>query len=47
MLIRIAKKEDLPSINDIYNQSIPTKRSTADMDDITIEERRIWFNSHD
>ncbi|MCD4679556.1 MAG: GNAT family N-acetyltransferase [Bacteroidales bacterium] len=47
MIIRKAKKEDLPLINYIYNQSVQTKMSTADIDPVTIEERERWFKSHD
>lgn len=46
MIIRQARKEDLPSINEIYNQSVPTKSSTADIYPVTIEERELWFNAH-
>ncbi len=47
MIIRKARKEDLPSINNIYNQSVHTKMSTADIDPVSLEEREKWFNSHD
>jgi len=47
MIIRNATQEDLSSINDIYNQSIHTKSSTADIDPVASEERKNWFNSHD
>ena len=41
--IRDATLADLPAIVDIYNQSIPAGRSTADLTPITVEERREWF----
>jgi len=47
MLIRKANKSDLILINDIYNQSVRKHYLTADIDLITIEDRRKWFNSHD
>lgn len=46
MLIRLARLEDLPSIVDIYNQSIPSQRSTGDTEPVTIESRRNWFLEH-
>jgi len=45
--IRNATQADLSSINDIYNQSVPTKMSTADIDPVKIEDREVWFKSHD
>ena len=30
MILRLAQKEDLPAIVDIYNQAIPSKQSTGD-----------------
>ena len=47
MFIRKANKSDLIVINDIYNQSVKQKYLTADIDLISIEERRKWFDSHD
>jgi len=47
MHIRIASKEDLPEINEIYNQSIPGRMSTADINPVTLDEREAWFDSHD
>lgn len=46
MKIRLANRKDLIQINEIYNQSIPSKSSTADLDPITIEERQKWFKQH-
>ncbi len=43
LLIRYATEADLPTIIDIYNQSIPAGWSTADTEPITVEERREWF----
>lgn len=45
-MIRIAKKEDLPEIIAIYNESIPERMATADTNEITIESRLVWFNEH-
>jgi phosphinothricin acetyltransferase len=46
MKIRIASVDDLVSINEIYNESIPHKKSTADTRPYTLEERVRWFESH-
>jgi L-amino acid N-acyltransferase YncA len=45
--IRLATEADLPAIVDIYNQSIPAGRSTADTRPITVEERIEWFRKFD
>jgi L-amino acid N-acyltransferase YncA len=46
MIIRLARIEDLPAIVAIYNQSIPSQRSTADTQPVQIEERKNWFLEH-
>ena len=46
MRIRPAGIADLPEIVRVYNQSIPSRSSTADMDPLTAEERRGWFEAH-
>lgn len=45
--IRIAELDDLPAIIAIYNQAIPTRRSTANTIPWTIESRTPWFNEHE
>jgi len=45
--IRIAESGDLPAIVEIYNQAIPSHRSTARTDPVTVDERRGWFYEHD
>lgn len=47
MIIRDALEEDLPAIIDIYNESIPSGRSTADTVPITVEDRIEWFRKFD
>jgi phosphinothricin acetyltransferase len=44
--IRLAQKEDLPALTEIYNQAIINGGCTADMDTFTVEERLPWFESH-
>ncbi|MEW6405303.1 MAG: N-acetyltransferase family protein [Chloroflexota bacterium] len=45
--IRIAEPGDLPAIVGIYNQAIPSFRSTARTVPVTVDERRGWFQEHD
>ncbi len=44
--IRIAKQEDLGRIVEIYNQAIPTQRSTGFISLLTVEDRQDWFDKH-
>ena len=46
MIIRFAQKEDLPAIVDIYNQAIPSHRSTGDTQPLRVEDRLTWFEEH-
>ena len=46
LTIRIADADDLPAIVEIYNQSIPGKCSTADLDPLRWEDRKAWFKDH-
>ncbi len=46
MQIRHAVETDLPAIVAIYNASIPSRNSTADLVPITVESRRDWFAKH-
>lgn len=43
---RDATMEDLTSIVTIYNQTIPSRMVTADLEPVTIEERKEWFLEH-
>ena len=45
MPIRQALHEDLPAIVAIYNQSIPARMATADLEPVRIVEREAWFRS--
>lgn len=47
MTIRDATLNDLPAIVDIYNESIPSGRATADTRPISVEERVDWFHRFD
>lgn len=46
MLIRLAQINDLASLVDIYNESIPSKQSTGDTQPVTVEGKRTWFAEH-
>lgn len=46
MAIRLSRRSDLESMVDIYNQAILTKRCTADTETFSLEERILWFESH-
>jgi len=45
--IRIAELDDLPAIVEIYNQAVPTHRSTANTTPVTVEGRKAWFYEHE
>lgn len=45
-VIRVATIKDLPQVTEIYNQAIDSKKSTADMHPLTIEQRETWFFEH-
>lgn len=44
--MRIATESDLPAIVAIYNSIIPTRQSTADTVEVTVESRMDWFRKH-
>src|SRR5205823_9507812 len=46
MIIRDAGDADLPAIIDIYNAAIATRLATAQLDPVTLEERRDWLRQH-
>ena len=46
LTIRDARLDDLPAIVEIYNASIPSERSTADLEPVTVESRMAWFVMH-
>lgn len=45
--MRLAAEHDLPAIVAIYNSAVPTRQSTADMVEVTVESRVEWFRQHD
>jgi L-amino acid N-acyltransferase YncA len=46
MKIRDARETDLPAIIKIYNAAIATRISTAQLDPVTVQERRYWLKDH-
>lgn len=47
MNIRHATLQDLPAVVAIYNSTIPGRMVTADLEPVTTENKRAWFNEHD
>ncbi|CAM3689382.1 GNAT family N-acetyltransferase [Cohnella lubricantis] len=45
-VIAFAKPEDLPVIVDIYNSTVASRQVTADLEPVTVESRRTWFEEH-
>ncbi|MGD0197693.1 MAG: N-acetyltransferase family protein [Solirubrobacteraceae bacterium] len=45
--IRFASTRDLPAIVAIYNATIPTRTSTADLEPVSVVSRRAWLARHD
>lgn len=46
VLLRDAKEFDLPSILEIYNESVVSSTATFEENTQTIDSRREWFRSH-
>jgi phosphinothricin acetyltransferase len=44
---RIARRDDLPLIVDIYNSTVASREVTADTEPVTVESRERWFEDHD
>jgi L-amino acid N-acyltransferase YncA len=44
--LRKAKLVDLPAIVRIYNQSVPDRNATCDVQPTTLEDRIPWFHGH-
>ncbi len=44
--IRIARRDDLPRIVEIYNATIPSREVTADTEAVSVESRVPWFEAH-
>src|SRR5436305_14917627 len=46
MKIRYAVKADLPAIIKIYNAAVATRIATAQLEPVTLEDRRNWLKDH-
>src|ERR1700737_3425041 len=46
MKIREAVESDLPAIIDIYNAAVATRVATAQLEPVTLEDRRDWLKEH-
>ncbi|WP_415327115.1 GNAT family N-acetyltransferase [Chryseobacterium sp. MMS23-Vi53] len=46
LVFRNATLEDLPTIVEIYNSTIPSRMVTADTEDVSVESRLDWFLVH-
>jgi phosphinothricin acetyltransferase len=46
MEVRDAVLDDLPSIVAIYNTTIASRMVTADLEPVSVEARRPWFDQH-
>ena len=46
MIIRDALEADLPAIVEIYNEAIRGRISTAQLEEVSVEERLPWFHAH-
>jgi L-amino acid N-acyltransferase YncA len=47
MSMRDATLEDLASIVEIYNSTIPSRIVSADIEPVSVEQRLPWFHEHD
>ena len=43
---RQARAGDLPAIVAIYNETVPSRLVTADLDPVAVDSRRAWFEAH-
>jgi phosphinothricin acetyltransferase len=43
---RLAKREDLPAIVEIYNSTVASRLVTADTEPVSVHSRVAWFEAH-
>ena len=43
---RLATRDDLPLIVDIYNSTVASREVTADTEPVTVQSREAWFADH-
>lgn len=46
LCVRDAREADLPRIVAIYNSTVPGRQVTADLEPVSVESRRAWFDAH-
>src|SRR3954470_21764222 len=46
LTLRDATIADLPAIVEIYNSTIASRMVTAELEPVTVEARRPWFDAH-
>lgn len=46
MQLTRASLKDLPFLVEVYNASIPSRLSTADIEPVSVESKLDWFNQH-
>lgn len=44
--ITLAQQTDLPQIVEIYNSTVASRQSTADLEEVSVESRETWFAAH-
>jgi len=44
--VRIATREDLPGIVEIYNSTVASRMVTADTEPVSVASREGWFDAH-
>jgi len=45
-MLRAARENDLPRIVEIYNSTVLTRVSTADLAPVSVDDRLDWFHNH-
>lgn len=45
-MIRLATRDDLAAVVEVYNASIPGRLATADTEPVSLESRVAWFEAH-
>ena len=43
---RLATRDDLPRIVEIYNSTVASRMVTADLEPVSVESRERWFDDH-
>ena len=46
-MIRVASLDDLPAIVEIYNEAVEQRFATAEVQPVSVDQRRAWFDEHD